>query len=34
VEGQASWLMLEYAARRLGKSLKDPATAREFMKEE
>jgi len=34
VEGQASWLMLEFAARRLGKTLKDPDTAREFMKED
>ncbi len=32
VEGQASWLMLEYAARLQGKSLKDPETAREFLK--
>jgi hypothetical protein len=32
VEGQASWLMLEFAARRIGKSLKDPEVAREFMK--
>jgi len=33
-EGQASWLMLEYAARRVGKSLKDPETARQFLKED
>ncbi len=32
VEGQASWLMLEYAARRMGKTLKDPDTARELLK--
>jgi len=31
VEGQASWLMLEFAARRIGKSLADPATAREYL---
>lgn len=34
VEGQASWLMLEFAARRLGKTLKDPETAREFLKDD
>ena len=34
VEGQASWLMLEYAARRIGRSLKDPATAEEFLKQD
>jgi hypothetical protein len=32
VEGQASWLMLEYAARLQGKTMKDPDTAREFLK--
>lgn len=31
VEGQASWLMLEFAARRIGKSLADPETAREYL---
>jgi len=31
VEGQASWLMLEVGARRLGKTLADPQTAREFL---
>jgi hypothetical protein len=31
VEGQASWLMLEYAARRIRKTMADPATAREFL---
>ncbi len=34
VEGQASWLMIEFAARQMGRSLKDPETAREFLKEE
>ena len=34
VEGQASWLMLEYAARQSGRSLKDPGTAAEFLKEQ
>lgn len=34
VEGQASWLMLEYAARLAGKSLKDPETARQFLRSE
>lgn len=34
VEGQAEWLMLEYAARRIGKSLKDPDTAAEFLKDD
>ncbi len=33
-EGQASWLMLEYAARRAGKSLKDPETARQYLKDD
>lgn len=32
VEGQASWLMLEYAARQSGKTLKDPATAADYLK--
>jgi hypothetical protein len=32
VEGQASWLMLEVAARRAGRTLKDPATAGELLK--
>ncbi len=32
VEGQASWLMLEYAARQTGRSLKEPATAAESLK--
>jgi hypothetical protein len=31
VEGQASWLMLEVGARRTGKTLADPQTAREFL---
>jgi len=31
VEGQASWLMLEVGARRNGKTLADPQTAREFL---
>lgn len=34
VEGQASWLMQEYAARQSGRSLKDPATAAELLKEQ
>lgn len=34
VEGQASWLMVEWAARRVGRSLKDPETARQFLQEE
>jgi hypothetical protein len=34
VEGQASWLMIEYAARRAGKTLKDPETAREYLKDD
>ncbi len=32
VEGQASWLMIEYAARHAGKSLADPQTAGEYLK--
>ncbi len=31
VEGQASWLMLEVGARRNGRSLADPQTAKEFL---
>lgn len=31
VEGQASWLMLEFAARRIGKTLADPKTASEYL---
>jgi hypothetical protein len=34
VEGQASWLTLEYAARQAGKTLSDPATAREYFRQE
>lgn len=34
VEGQASWLMLEVAARRAGTSLGDPATAKQYLKGE
>ena len=34
VEGQASWLMIEFAARRAGRTLANPATAAEFLKEE
>jgi hypothetical protein len=34
VEGQASWLTLEYAARQAGKTLTDPATAREYFRQE
>ena len=34
VEGQASWLMLELAARRNGRSLKDPETAAEFLRDQ
>jgi hypothetical protein len=34
VEGQASWLMIEYALRRQGKTLADPDTARVFLKED
>jgi hypothetical protein len=33
VEGQASWLMIEVAARRAGKTLADSATADEYLKE-
>ena len=32
VEGQAEWLMIQYALRQNGRSLADPATAREFLK--
>lgn len=31
VEGQASWLMLEVVARRSGRTLRDPQTAREYL---
>src|SRR5665213_252490 len=34
VEGQAEWLMIEYALRRNGKSLAEPANAREFLKDQ
>lgn len=34
VEGQASWLMLEYAARQSGRTLKDPATASDYLREQ
>jgi len=34
VEGQASWLTLEYAARQAGRTLTDPATAREYFRQE
>jgi len=34
VEGQASWLTLEYAARQAGKTLTDPATAQQYMRPE
>jgi hypothetical protein len=34
VEGQASWLMIEYALRREGKTLADPDTARDFLKDD
>jgi hypothetical protein len=34
VEGQASWLMIEYAVRRQGKTLADPDTAREYLKDD
>src|SRR5580693_4277713 len=34
VEGQASWLMLEVGARRNGRTLADPQTAREFLQTE
>lgn len=34
VEGQASWLTLEYAARQAGKTLTDPETAREYFRPE
>src|SRR5215472_19303097 len=30
VEGQAEWLTIEYALRRMGKTLADPANAREY----
>src|SRR5580658_5825022 len=31
VEGQASWLMVEVAARRVGRTLADPDTARQYL---
>ncbi|HKD05018.1 MAG TPA: hypothetical protein VKB79_03855 [Bryobacteraceae bacterium] len=34
VEGQAEWLTIEYALRRMGKTLADPANAREYLKPE
>jgi hypothetical protein len=34
VEGQASWLTLEYAARQAGRTLKDADTARELFRQE
>jgi hypothetical protein len=34
VEGQASWLMIEFAARQAGRTLKDPDTANEFLKDQ
>ncbi len=34
VEGQASWLMLELAARRNGRSMKDPQTAAELLRDQ
>jgi hypothetical protein len=34
VEGQASWLMIEYAVRQAGKTLKDPETANEYLKDQ
>ncbi len=34
VEGQASWLTVEFAARQAGKTLSDPETAREFIRPE
>ncbi|MGD1073503.1 MAG: ImmA/IrrE family metallo-endopeptidase [Bryobacteraceae bacterium] len=34
VEGQASWLMIEYALRREGKSLADPVTAEAYLKDD
>jgi len=34
VEGQAEWLTVEFALRRMGKSLADPANAREYLKED
>jgi hypothetical protein len=32
VEGQAEWLMIQYALKQNGRTLADPATAREFLK--
>jgi hypothetical protein len=34
VEGQASWLMIEYGARQSGRTLKDPRTAAELLKDQ
>lgn len=34
VEGQASWLAIEYAARSAGKTLTDPATAEQYFRKE
>jgi hypothetical protein len=34
VEGQASWLMIEYGARQTGRTLKDPQTADELLREQ
>lgn len=34
VEGQASWLMIEYGARQAGRSLKDPQTATELLRDQ
>ena len=34
VEGQASWLMIEYSARQAGRTLHDPQTAAELLKEQ
>jgi len=34
VEGQASWLMIEWAARKQGRSLRDPETANELLKDQ
>jgi hypothetical protein len=34
VEGQASWLMIEYGARRSGRTLKDPETASDLLRDQ
>ena len=34
VEGQASWLMIEYGAREAGRTLKDPQTASELLRDQ